>query len=128
MVRLTHFSIPAKDCSRAMAFYRNAFGGEFKVGWHFDAPEGQRTYWLIDSGANEHGPVQGGLTQERGPVMGITVIFEVDSLDDRVTRIRESGGEIIAPRLAIPGVCWFASCRDTEGNLFAISEPDPQAS
>jgi hypothetical protein len=127
MARLAHFSIPADDCDRAMAFYRGALDWRFRVGWHYTAPEGERTYWLIETGVDEAAPVQGGLTHERGPVTGMTLVFEVDSLDECVARIRECGGEIIQPRAAIPGVCWFASCRDTEGNLFAVSEPDPQA-
>ena len=110
-----------------MTFYREAFGWEFRVGWTYGAPEGDQTYWLVESGTREPAPVQGGLTLKRGPVTGITVVYEVDSLDDCVDRIRECGGEILEPRAAIPGVCWFASCRDTEGNLFAVSQPDPQA-
>ena len=33
----------------------------------------------------------------------------------------------IQPKLAIPGVGWYASCRDTEGNIFGLMEDDPSA-
>ena len=27
-------------------------------------------------------------------------------------------------KTAIPGVGWFAQCKDTEGNIFGIMQPD----
>jgi len=31
------------------------------------------------------------------------------------------------PKDAIPGVGWFAYCKDTEGNMFGIMEADESA-
>lgn len=31
------------------------------------------------------------------------------------------------PKTPIPGIGWFATCPDTEGNTFGIIEQDPHA-
>lgn len=30
-------------------------------------------------------------------------------------------------KVGLPGVAWFAVCQDSEGNTFAIFQPDPAA-
>ena len=34
---------------------------------------------------------------------------------------------IAVPRHAIPGIGWLTYARDTEGNIFGMSQPDPAA-
>lgn len=42
-------------------------------------------------------------------------------------KVSEKGGELIIPKMAIPGIGWFAQCTDTEGNVFGIIEMDKKA-
>jgi predicted enzyme related to lactoylglutathione lyase len=35
---------------------------------------------------------------------------------------------VIQDKQAIPGIGWFTYCRDTEGNVFGIMQPDQAAS
>jgi predicted enzyme related to lactoylglutathione lyase len=37
------------------------------------------------------------------------------------------GGQVISPKTPIPGVGYFAQCKDTEGNIFGISQMDQNA-
>lgn len=37
------------------------------------------------------------------------------------------GGQVIRPKMAVPGVGWMAYIKDTEGNIFGLMESDPGA-
>jgi len=56
-----------------------------------------------------------------------TNTIDVPSVDEFMSKITEAGGKIIAPKHSIPGVGYFASCQDTEGNTFGIMEEDTSA-
>jgi hypothetical protein len=56
-----------------------------------------------------------------------TNTIEVDSVDAFLEKITEAGGKVIAPKMPIPGVGYFAMCLDTEGNPFGLMEDDPDA-
>jgi predicted enzyme related to lactoylglutathione lyase len=51
----------------------------------------------------------------------------VPSVDEFIKKVEAAGGKVIAPKMPIPGVGWFAYCTDTEGNLFGIMESDEKA-
>ena len=52
---------------------------------------------------------------------------EVDDLDGYLARATAAGGSIALPKLAVAGVVWLAHCRDTEGNIFGLMQPDTTA-
>lgn len=37
------------------------------------------------------------------------------------------GGRVIEPKMAIPGIGWFAACVEPGGLLFGVMEADPDA-
>jgi uncharacterized protein len=41
--------------------------------------------------------------------------------------IQNKGGKMLMPKTAIPGVGWFSTCQDTEGNIFGIIEENKMA-
>jgi predicted enzyme related to lactoylglutathione lyase len=47
MPRVNHFAIPADVPDRAINFYRDVFGWQFKVGWEYDTPRGREKYWRV---------------------------------------------------------------------------------
>jgi predicted enzyme related to lactoylglutathione lyase len=53
--------------------------------------------------------------------------IDVASVDGAVAKITARGGTVVAPKMAIPGMCYFAYCKDTEGNTFGVMESDPSA-
>jgi len=65
----------------------------------------------------------GCLVPEQGPVLYILV----ESVDEYSKKVQEAGGTIVVPKMAVPTVGYFAQALDTEGNVFAIWEENPQA-
>ncbi len=42
-------------------------------------------------------------------------------------QIQDAGGTVVVPKMTVPTVGYFAQALDTEGNVFAIFEDNPQA-
>ena len=43
------------------------------------------------------------------------------------SRFLPGGGTVALAKMPIPGVGWLAYCKDTEGNIFGMMQPDPKA-
>ena len=114
--QLCHFEIPADDVERAKKFYKELFG------WQINEAEGG--YHLIQTGENEVG---GGMMKRAVPEQRPTIYFQVESADEYIRRIQQLGGTIIVPKTPVPTMGYFAQAMDTEGNVFAIWQDDPQA-
>jgi predicted enzyme related to lactoylglutathione lyase len=112
MPRVIRFEISADQPERAAEFYSQVFG------WKIQKWEGPMDYWLVYTG---EGPgIDGGLAKRDGPAAITINTIDVPSVDEYLARIEESGGKVVMPKVALPGVGWFARCQDTEGNLFVI--------
>ena len=59
---------------------------------------------------------------KRGP----RVYFDVDEINAGAAPVRELGGEADEPR-PVPGMNWFATCKEREGNKFSLWQNDPSA-
>ena len=121
MARVVHFEFPVDDPDRAVDFYRNVFG------WEIDKWDGPQDYWLITTGAEGEPGIDGALMRRQQPDQGTINTVGVPSVDDFVAKITKNGGEVVMPKMAIPTVGYLAYCKDTEGNVFGIMEPDPTA-
>lgn len=121
MGRVIHFDLVADEPERAIDFYSKTFG------WRFDKWEGPMDYWIITTGSDEEPGINGGLSQrnEQNPMLVNTL--GVDSLDEALQTVQANGGTVLAPRVAIPGVGWFAQFRDPDANVFGLMEDDPNA-
>lgn len=124
MPKLNHFAIPADVPDRAIDFYHEVFGWNFEVGWEYDTPQGREKYWHVITG---DGGINGGLTRREYPGQPISVGIEVPAVDACTDLVEKCGGKTLVAKVAIPGVAWFAVCQDSEGNTFAIHQPDPSA-
>jgi predicted enzyme related to lactoylglutathione lyase len=129
MARPVHFEIHADEPDRAIDFYETALGWTFR---RF----GDRDYWLIDTGSAERPGINGALLKRKGtapspdaafPLIGYVCTMEVYDLDTFMHAIENAGGAIIAKKQLIPGVGWLTYAKDTEGNIFGLSQPDPNA-
>jgi predicted enzyme related to lactoylglutathione lyase len=69
---------------------------------------------------------QGGLaiTNMEPGKRGTRAYFEVDDINAGAARVRELGGEANDPA-PVPGMGWFATCRDPHGNEFGLWLTDP---
>ncbi len=68
-------------------------------------------------GAVKDAPVAGGM-----PVTQLTV--PVANLDETIASVLACGGQIIEPRMPIPGIGWYATCAEPGGLRFGIIEAD----
>lgn len=122
MPTIDHFDIAADDPERAKKFYTELFG------WKMEKPSGPIEYYLIETTTldGEKG-VGGGLGKRMAPEQRITNFVSVPSVDEYLARIKQLGGEIVAPKMPVPGWGYLATATDTEGNLFGLWEDDENA-
>jgi predicted enzyme related to lactoylglutathione lyase len=126
MPRVVHFEIHADNPDRAIRFYQGLFD------WQFQSWGGPQEYWLIRTGAPEQRGIDGGMIRRRGEQSGDAVIayvctVDVPSVDAYSQKATSTGGQVVVPKMAIPGVGWLVYCKDTEGNIFGMMQPDPGA-
>lgn len=115
MPRVVHFEISADEPERALQFYADIFGWK-SIKW-----EGPQEYWLITTGENEQPGINGGLFRRGGPVNYVNTI-DVPAIDDYITQVTQKGGEVVVPKMEIPGVGLLVYCKDTEGNVFGMMQ------
>ena len=121
MSRVIHFEIPAAEPDRAAAFYGKVFG------WKFDKWSGPMEYWMVVTGKEGEPSINGGMMKKPGGITSTTNTIGVDSVDDAIAAVLKAGGKNIMPKTPIPTVGYFAYCEDTEGNVFGVMHPDPNA-
>ena len=119
MNRPTHFEIPVDDPDRAERFYGDVFG------WTFQRFPGAPDYYGLATTGEGRG-IDGAL-MKRNPGTTTTLTMDVASIEDALAKITASGGSVVQGKAPIPGVGWFANCRDTEGNTFGVFVNDPTA-
>jgi uncharacterized protein len=112
MATIVHFELPSADVDRAKAFWGGVFG------WSFADTEGAFRYAMTE---NEQ-PV-GAIFQSDEPGSGPIVYMDTSDIDATLAKIRESGGSA-EDKQPIPGIGWFARCKDTEGNAFSLFQSD----
>jgi len=109
-----HFEIPAQDTNRAREFYGNLFG------WQFDSMEGPTEYHMTRLGEDT------GAAVFPGDTGAIRIYFEVDDINAGAARVNELGGKADDPQ-PVPGMGWFSTGEDTEGNPIGLWQTDPSA-
>lgn len=117
MSTIVHFEIPADDVKRAKKFYTGLFGWEIT--------EQPMDYWLIATGGED--AVGGGMMKRQRPEQQIMNYMGVPSVDEYAAKVEKLGGKVVAPKMPVPGMGYFAVCLDTENNIFALWEDDENA-
>lgn len=123
MNRVIHFEIQADDIERAKKFYADVLG--WKIEQMMTKEKGGMDYWGITTGDSVPG-INGGLYQraegnDKFYLFDCTV--EVADIDKAIEAVKAAGGSITREKGEIPGVGWFASAKDTEGNRFGLMQP-----
>jgi predicted enzyme related to lactoylglutathione lyase len=121
MHRVVHFEFGAENPERAAGFYRNVFG------WEATQWGGPQEYWLVKTGPDNSPGINGGIMLHKQDMPRTVNTIEVASVDEFADKVTRSGGKVVAPKIAIPGVGYQAYCLDTEGNLFGIHQADATA-
>jgi uncharacterized protein len=115
--QMVHFEIPADDTGKGREFWGGLFG------WTFEEFPGADGYFVARTGESTGAAITG---MEPGK-KGARAYFDVDDITDGAARVRELGGEADQP-MPVPGMGWFVTCRDTNGNEFGLWQTDPSAS
>jgi len=117
---IVHFEIPADDVEKLRKFYSNLFG------WKIEKMPGPMEYFGIqtvpvnDEGMPVRPGVNGGMMKRQNPDHKPVNYVAVESVDEYVKKIEALGGRVIVPKMEVPGIGWWASALDPEGNQFAI--------
>ncbi len=115
--QMVHLEIPAGDTAKAREFWGSLFG------WEFKAFEGSPSEYLTTQFSETTG---GAIMAAEGADRGPRVYFDVDDINAGTSRVKELGGET-SDAMPVPGMGWFATCTDTEGNNFGLWQHDPSA-
>ncbi|MEI7432860.1 MAG: VOC family protein [Methanomicrobiales archaeon] len=122
MSRIVHFEIPAEKPEQIAGFYKKV------LGWDILKWGGPVDYWLVGTGPEDKPGINGGIARKKDrPASGILVTAEVESVDHALDLVIASGGSVVVPKQAIPGVGWQAHFRDPEGNVLGLLQYDPGA-
>ena len=121
MPRVIHFELPADSLERAIHFYSTVFG------WKIEKWESLPDYWTVTTGDGRQAGIDGAITKRTKVLTGAINTIEVPSVDDYIKKVKVAGGQVVLPKIAVPGVGWMAYLRDTEGNVFGIIHPDERA-
>ncbi|MBD8067026.1 VOC family protein [Devosia sp. PTR5] len=118
MPHFVHIDIAADDPQRAADFYADVFD------WPVTKLEGPTPYWLLGTGQDGAG-IGGGIARRERRWQTMTPTIEVPSAEAYGKKITACGGTIVVPATEIAGVGQLVTCRDPEGNVFAILQPAP---
>jgi predicted enzyme related to lactoylglutathione lyase len=113
---VVHLELPAGDTARSKQFWSALFG------WQFEAMEGPFEYNMTRIDETTGAAVFPAEGDERCA----RPYFDSDDINAGVARVKELGGEADDPN-PVPGMGWFATCKDTEGVKFGLWQTDPNA-
>lgn len=125
--RVVHFEIQVDEPERAMKFYGDVFGWEWKD-WSgvTGAP-----YWGIMTApmdSTELG-INGGLLKRPCPASSpeqgtnaYVCTIQVDDYDVYDKKIMDAGGKVAMPKFNLGGMAWQGYYIDTEGNTFGLHQ------
>jgi uncharacterized protein len=109
-----HVEIPAGDTSRAKDFYSGLFG------WQWQSMEGPQEYHMTQLSEDSGGAIFP--AEERDA----RIYFDVDDINAGAAKVKELGGQADVPA-PVPGMGWFVTAKDTEGNKIGLWQTDPSA-
>lgn len=101
-----HWELVVADVDKAMDFYSKVFD------WEFDQ-EHFPNYPLIKTGDNPGGGMLKKPEQLRSP--GLHIYFHTEDIESTLARVTVTGGTVISPRMAIPGIGFWAVFADPDG-------------
>ncbi len=111
--KVVHVEFPAQDVERAQKFWEGVAGWSIQ-----DAGMPGIDYRMFqegDQGRAVYPPTAG----EQGPI----VYYGSEDIDADLAKVRDLGGDA-EDKQPIPGVGWFARCKDTAGNPFSFFQTD----
>jgi predicted enzyme related to lactoylglutathione lyase len=115
--RVVHIDVPAQNADRAQGFY------EGLLGWQLAQVMPEQDYRMADLGEGQGAAI----FPSDSAGSGLNIYFGADDIDASLAQVRELGGEA-EEKMPVPGMGWFAACKDPEGNAFSFWQTDSSAS
>ncbi len=113
--KVVHVEFPAQDLERGKTFWEGVGGWSLN-----DAGMPGIQYLMFQEGD------QGGAVFSMEGTKGTTIYLGSDDIDADLGKVSELGGDA-EDKQPIPGIGWFARCKDSEGNEFSLYQSDESA-
>ena len=119
---ISWFEIPVTNIDRAQAFYETVLGRKLR---REDFGEQTLAVFPYDK-PGIGGALQAGANASARAGSGIRIYLDcMPSIDAVLARVETAGGQIVAPKSALPpGMGFIAHLRDTEGNEVGLHAMD----
>jgi uncharacterized protein len=82
---------------------------------------------MMKTGSLPEAGIDGAILRNKDSQPPTVNSIQVSSLDDYASKVEQHGGQVVVPKMTIPTVGFVAYCKDTEGNIFGIFQPDHSA-
>ena len=128
MPTIVHFEIPSDNIEKSRKFYSDLFGWNIEKVPADQLPEGAEA-WRINTKDHEGSSgINGGIHKRMSPEQqGITNFVDVKSVDEYSDKVKQFGGAVQVPKMALPKMGYMAVCSDTENNTFGLWQSDTSA-
>jgi hypothetical protein len=120
-----HFEMPAEDRTRMAKFYSGVFGWQTQMmGEDFG---NYVTVSTTDTGPDGRpttpGAINGGFYPKTADAPTTSVVIGVDDIKAHAKKVAAAGGKLLGEPVEIPGIGWYVSFIDTEGNRLSMLQP-----
>ena len=123
---VVHFEMPYDDRQRMAAFYQSAFGWQTQLlGAEMGNYVVAHTTETVDGMVSTPGTINGGFYERKAdwPAQHPSVVIAVDDLRTAMQQVAAAGGEVLGEPMEIPGIGYYVSFMDTEGNRVSMLQP-----
>jgi predicted enzyme related to lactoylglutathione lyase len=127
---VVHFEMPYENSDRTAKFYSSVFG------WQAQKMDSTMGNYIVvtttesgpDGRPKQPGAINGGFFSKSAdkPAQFPSVVIAVDDIKAHVKKVADAGGKVLGEPVEIPGVGWYVSFLDTEGNRVSLLQPNPQ--
>jgi predicted enzyme related to lactoylglutathione lyase len=114
--------MPAKDRQRMADFYAKTFGWQMQM-----FGEEMGNYVLVSTTETDDkgnvktpGAINGGFFERTDDNTAPSVVIGVDDINAHVKKVTDAGGKVLNEPIEIPGIGWYASFIDPEGNRVSM--------
>ena len=123
---VVHFEMPYDDRGRITKFYESVFGWQLQL-----LGEDMGDYVLATTATSDvkkdapSGAINGGFYPNKPgwPAHYPSIVISVSDIHECMQKIVEAGGKVLGETTAIPGIGFYTSFLDTEGNRNSILQP-----
>ena len=120
-----YFDLTVRNLGAARRFFEHIFG------WQFERFPMPYEYYRIQAGSADEQGIDGGIgavddTAVTGgePLTQLTI--NVPDIDEFISKIVASGGQIVEDKMPIQGIGWYATCAEPGGLKFGMLQIDSE--